>query len=360
MEVASRAVDRVTAAIAEFVEGPSAGATAGVATWTDGCSPSELVSRADRALLHAKQTGQRGGVHPFTAVPQDWHRGRFGRGTHEAPAPSPPMTAEMAERDERLRKRTRQLGLANALGARLAGMTDVQGILEATVEELHRAFGYFLCAVIRDHGDGERQRGRGPGRRLRPPRRPATGASRATSGLIGRCLTHGAARARQRRHAGARATTRRRRPSRCARSSSCPLWSRRRAVGRDQHRGARARRLRRGRRAARGDRRRPGRRGAALRLALRAARARLPRHGGGAGRRAGGQGRLHRRARALDRRAGGGRSAAPLGHGRRRPARPALRRGLPRHRQDRHPGGDPLQARPAHRRGARRSWRATP
>ena len=46
--------------------------------------------------------------------------------------------------DERLRKRTRQLALANALGARLAAMTDVDEILEAAVDELHRAFGYFL------------------------------------------------------------------------------------------------------------------------------------------------------------------------------------------------------------------------
>jgi len=152
-EVAERAVQRVTAAIAEFVDGPSAGATAGVAMWTDGCTPSELVARADRALLHAKQTGLRGGVHAFREVPSDWQRGRFGRDELEAPPPLPPVSAESAERDERLRKRTRQLGLANALGARLAGMTDVHEILEATADELHRAFGYFLCAVIRDHGD---------------------------------------------------------------------------------------------------------------------------------------------------------------------------------------------------------------
>jgi diguanylate cyclase (GGDEF)-like protein/PAS domain S-box-containing protein len=48
-----------------------------------------------------------------------------------------------------LAKRSRQLALANALGARLDGMTDVQEIAEATVEELHRAFGYHMCAVIR-------------------------------------------------------------------------------------------------------------------------------------------------------------------------------------------------------------------
>ena len=48
-----------------------------------------------------------------------------------------------------LAKRSRQLALANALGARLDGMTEIREIAEATVEELHRAFGYHMCAVIR-------------------------------------------------------------------------------------------------------------------------------------------------------------------------------------------------------------------
>jgi diguanylate cyclase (GGDEF)-like protein/PAS domain S-box-containing protein len=52
-----------------------------------------------------------------------------------------------------LAKRSRQLALANALGARLHGMTDVEQIAEATVEELHRAFGYHMCAVIRVRED---------------------------------------------------------------------------------------------------------------------------------------------------------------------------------------------------------------
>jgi hypothetical protein len=43
---------------------------------------------------------------------------------------------------EQLAKRSRQLALANALGARLAGMSDVQTIAETTIEELRRAFGY--------------------------------------------------------------------------------------------------------------------------------------------------------------------------------------------------------------------------
>ena len=37
--------------------------------------------------------------------------------------------------------------------ARLDGMTDLVEIAEATVEELHRAFGYHLCAVIRVRED---------------------------------------------------------------------------------------------------------------------------------------------------------------------------------------------------------------
>ena len=157
LDVAKRAVERVSAAIAEFVEGGTAGATAGVAAWTPGVSTSELVARADRALLFGKQTLP-GGVHGFAAVPEDWQRGRFLRGHERGLPDAPPMPVaagfDPAEREERLRKRTRQLGLANALGARLAGMTDVQEILEATAEELHRAFGYFLCAVVQDNGDG--------------------------------------------------------------------------------------------------------------------------------------------------------------------------------------------------------------
>src|SRR5204862_6162942 len=46
-------------------------------------------------------------------------------------------------------EQARQLELANALGARLAQMNDVGQIVEAAVEELNGAFGYFVCAVIR-------------------------------------------------------------------------------------------------------------------------------------------------------------------------------------------------------------------
>ena len=157
LEVTRRAVDRVSAAISEFVDGDAAGATAGVAAWTPGISAGQLIARSDRALMFGKQT-QPGCVHGFAAVPEEWNRGRFERENERGLPPAPPMPVasdfDPAEREERLRKRTRQLGLANALGARLAGMTDVREILEATADELHRAFGYYLCAAVQDLGDG--------------------------------------------------------------------------------------------------------------------------------------------------------------------------------------------------------------
>ena len=100
-----------------------------------------------------------------------------------------PQWAPRTEDDaaERLRKRTRQLAIANQLGARLAAMTDVRAIHEAVVDELHEAFGYFLCAVIRIRDDGEVESAAGRGEafvRLGDVewRQPVG------HGLIGRCL----------------------------------------------------------------------------------------------------------------------------------------------------------------------------
>ncbi len=88
---------------------------------------------------------------------------------------------------ERLRRRTQQLSMANALGTRLAGMTSPQPILEAAVEELHRTFGYYVCSIVRTRQDGyvESVAGRGEpyaelaGQQWYQPRE---------AGLIGRCL----------------------------------------------------------------------------------------------------------------------------------------------------------------------------
>jgi GAF domain-containing protein len=54
-----------------------------------------------------------------------------------------------------LAKRDRQLALANALGGRLAGISDLRAIADITVEELRRAFGYHLCAIIRLRDDDQ-------------------------------------------------------------------------------------------------------------------------------------------------------------------------------------------------------------
>jgi diguanylate cyclase (GGDEF)-like protein/putative nucleotidyltransferase with HDIG domain len=190
-DIARRALARLADGIGELRPPGASAGTAGVAEWSPGVSVTELVARADRALLHAKQEGHRGAAFAFSQVPDHFRPGRFARHDRHLPEP-PPMTPvdrdfPARQLDDRLRKRTRQLAAANALGARLAPMTDVQEVLEAAVDELHRAFGYFCVAMIR----------------LRPDARVEAAALRgapflrllerhwsqpADEGLIGRCL----------------------------------------------------------------------------------------------------------------------------------------------------------------------------
>ncbi len=158
-------------------------ATAGVAQWSAGVSAVDLVARADRALLFAKQEGWRGGVHPFSAVPDSFgparHRGQTLL-SRVGPEP-PPLEWPEARVDERLRKRTRQLALANELGARLSAMTRPFDILDAAVDELHRAFGFFHASAIALRGNRvEAVALRGLG--------VAGWSQRVSAGLIGRCL----------------------------------------------------------------------------------------------------------------------------------------------------------------------------
>jgi diguanylate cyclase (GGDEF)-like protein len=122
------------------------------------------LARADAAMYQAKAAG---------------------RGDFRVDDSAPP--ANDAALDEQLAKRSQQLALANALGTRLAGLSDVGAIAEITVEELRRAFGYHLCAVIRVRDDDrvEALAARGTGfdalqvRGWSQPR---------DHGLIGRCL----------------------------------------------------------------------------------------------------------------------------------------------------------------------------
>jgi diguanylate cyclase (GGDEF)-like protein len=60
-EVARRAVEAIRRALGTLGSaGQATAATAGVAQWQEGDSPSDLIGRADRALLHGKHSGLRG------------------------------------------------------------------------------------------------------------------------------------------------------------------------------------------------------------------------------------------------------------------------------------------------------------
>jgi diguanylate cyclase (GGDEF)-like protein/PAS domain S-box-containing protein len=132
-----------------------------------GASVDRALRRADDAMYAAKSSGRDG-----------WQL---------AAAQSAPLVEGSGNVAAQLAKRARQLALANALGARLSGMTDTHEIADATVEELHRAFGYHMCAVIRiredEHVDALAVRG--------PPFVALImrdWSQPVTDGVIGRCL----------------------------------------------------------------------------------------------------------------------------------------------------------------------------
>jgi len=190
-ELARRVLEGIERALGdeEVVRG-ACGASAGIAEWEPNQTPTAVIDNADRALLHGKQHRGDGTVVVFSDLPDGMRPLRPNR---SAPPPVASPTEEAAwpdqgrEQTERLRVRTRQLALANALGTRLSAMTNPQEILNVAVEELHRAFGYFLCVIVRiredDYLDAVARRGQG----LPPITGPATARPRA-AGVIGRCL----------------------------------------------------------------------------------------------------------------------------------------------------------------------------
>jgi GAF domain-containing protein len=118
----------------------------------------------------------------------------LGRPFSEDERPRPSVATEgwpsaVREETEPLRKRARQLTLANAIGARIAGLTHVDEIVAVAVEELERAFGYMACAVVAPAADGwlealaVRGRGLGAGRGARRPWRELR-----ASDAVERCL----------------------------------------------------------------------------------------------------------------------------------------------------------------------------
>ena len=44
--------------------------------------------------------------------------------------------------------------MANNLGTRLSAMTRADEIVDAVVDELHRAFGYYICHIVRLRAGG--------------------------------------------------------------------------------------------------------------------------------------------------------------------------------------------------------------
>jgi diguanylate cyclase (GGDEF)-like protein len=156
-EIAQRAITRLGPALDEVLGDPTGPhATAGVAEWTGAVAPSELVRQADRALLYGKQEGIRGIAIKTSTVPDDFMLGRTlgDDATPDTPQDRAPWPSAVQRETEPLRKRTQQLTLANALGARLSELNDVNEILDVAVEELHEAFGYLVTAVVRVRPDG--------------------------------------------------------------------------------------------------------------------------------------------------------------------------------------------------------------
>jgi diguanylate cyclase (GGDEF)-like protein len=189
--VTARALRGVTGSVRERRLPESSGqATAGVAGWDGEETSTRLIERADRALLFAKHEGRRGAAMPASGVRDSFLPAAGGRGTpvrldrrEEGLWPD-----RAREQTDRLRKRTRQLVLANALGARLAAMTAPTEIARAAVEELHRAFGFYLCAVIRIRDDGYVEGAAGVGEAFERLVGQKGWSQPRGAGLIGRCL----------------------------------------------------------------------------------------------------------------------------------------------------------------------------
>ena len=187
-EVTARAIEGVARAVARLSHYDVAcGATAGVAEWRAGESQTELIARADRALLYGKQQGSRGVPVRLSELPADFLPAGARREPATLEVEDWPWSARAREQTERLRTRTRQLALANTLAARVSTMTVEEEIVRASVDELHRAFEHFLSAVLRVRGDGYLESVAVSGVAL-----PRLGIDRwaqpLESGLIGRCI----------------------------------------------------------------------------------------------------------------------------------------------------------------------------
>jgi len=187
-EIAARAIERVAESFADLGDAAIRSvASAGVAQWEQSFGPAQLVEQADRALLYGKHEGPRGRVIPASTIPDLFHPGRFSRQTATQPVEAIDQWRNAGAEPERLARRHRHLAMANALGTRLAAMTEVDEIVRAVVDELHRAFGFYSVVVVQI-SDGGMLRALG-GRGAPFERLSSSGWEQpADGGLIGRCL----------------------------------------------------------------------------------------------------------------------------------------------------------------------------
>ncbi len=155
-DIATRALAHVQEALAGLGRPAGAIATAGVAERTTQLEAATLLEEADRALLYGKQVGGRGTAIRASGIPGEYRPRTQGLAPSApgrmvavpvAPVRAEPPSGELRER------RTRQLALASTLGTRLATMTDPVDITDAAIEELHREFGYHLCAAVKIRED---------------------------------------------------------------------------------------------------------------------------------------------------------------------------------------------------------------
>ena len=159
-EIARRTIAQLGTAMDDFeadwpVDRARGCAAAGVAEWNAALGATELLAEADRALLFAKQEGGPGSVVPGSTVPESFRPRRFRRARDRPEGQFEAEWPTTGPEVDRLRRRTRQLALANALAARLAAMTDPREIVECTVAELQRGFGYPVSAIYRARNDGQ-------------------------------------------------------------------------------------------------------------------------------------------------------------------------------------------------------------
>ncbi len=165
MEVASRALEGVEASLSDLRD--AGRASAGVAEWTPGQASTELIEAAEPRCCSPSSGASAGAPRGICAAAglQAGRRRSARRSTRRA-IPGHGAGA-WDERDrvntERLRRRSRQLSLANRVGSRLAAMTDPGSIVDAAAEELHHAFGYVLCALVAPPSPTARLPGRGHG-----------------------------------------------------------------------------------------------------------------------------------------------------------------------------------------------------